>query len=95
MAMQKKPADINNELIRNLHIRNGSLRHVFIINIVVAVILFGLLVASLVLLIYGGITSHSKAIVDFFLSTFFFIAVVLLIVSEMFADIKTNGYFKD
>ena len=92
-TQKKKPIDVNKDLIRDLHVRNGPLRNVFIANVVTAFILLGLLVASLVLLITEGSTSHSKAIIDFFLSTLFFIAVVLLIVSEMFADIKTNGYF--
>jgi uncharacterized membrane protein len=83
----------NNDLIRDLHVRNGSLRNVFIANVTTAFVLFSLLVTSLVLLISEGSASHSKAIVDLFLSIFFFIAVVLLIVSDMFGDIKTNGYF--
>jgi hypothetical protein len=93
MNTQKKPTDPNNDLIRDLHVRKGPLRNVFIANIVTAFILFGLLVTSLVLFIAEGNESHSKAIIDFILETFFFIAVVLLIVGEMFADIKTNGYF--
>jgi succinate dehydrogenase hydrophobic anchor subunit len=84
---------MSEEFIHNLHTRDGSLRHVFIANIFTASILFGLLISSLVLLIIGK-HSNIKSIVDFCLSTFFFIAVVLLIVSDFFEDNKLLKFFK-
>jgi uncharacterized membrane protein YdfJ with MMPL/SSD domain len=85
---------LNKDLIRDLHVRKGSFKNIFIANIVTAFTLFGLLVASLVLLIAEGSTSSSKAIIDYFLSVFFFIAVALLLLSDMFGDIKTNSHFR-
>ena len=89
MTTNEKPSI---DIIRDLHVRAGPQRNIFIANVVTAFIIFGLIVASLVLLIAQGETD-SKTIVDLFLELFFFIAVVLLILSDMFEDVKTNGHF--
>lgn len=83
------------KLIKHLHSRSDHLKNIFIANIVVAVILFGLLVSSFIFMLSEGYESKYKAFMDYGLSVFFFIAVVLLIISEYFTDIKFKKTFSD
>ena len=80
------------DTVRALHARDGPRLNVFVANVVTAFLLLGLIVASLVLLIVNG--GDAKAIVDFLTSVVFFVAVLLLIVGELYADNSTASVLR-
>ena len=76
-------------MMRALHRRE---RPLYIANVIVAIALFGLLIASLVFMIVDH-SSIAKNAVDYTINIFFFIAVLLLLVGEIRLQQRNNELF--